>query len=359
MLAKEKFAFLKLARCTNIGAITFRALIKKYGTAQNALAKIPYLLKDVIIPSDSIIKSELEAIKTMGAKLITAADDYYPELLKNLHDRPPVITAMGNTELLKKEKNIAFVGSRNASYGSCNFVKNLSSRLAELGFTIISGLATGIDTASHKVIDANFPTIAVMASGINIVYPPKNHYLYEDIIKKGGLVITEFPYNTAPKARHFPQRNRIISGLSLGVVVVEARIKSGSLITAKFGLSQGREVFSIPGSPLDPRCSGSNHLIKEGATLVDSLEDITNSLQYLTEKKIYQNSLFEAPNYHEGNYMTDLKVKLATKLSHNPENINQFITNSNLDLEQTLIALSELEMEEKVEFHPGNRVSLK
>ena len=353
MLSDEQYAILRLARCTSVGPITFHTLIEKYGTAQKALKKIESSFKNIVIPSIATIEDELHSISKIGAILITSSDPRYPRILRTLKNCPPVITALGNINLLKKEKSIAIVGARNASYNGCNFVKEISYELAQKGFTIISGLAAGIDTAAHQIVNNSLPTIAIMASGINIVYPKQNHSLYRKIIETSGLVITEFPYGTQPKQQHFPQRNRIISGLSLGVLVVEAGIKSGSLITAKCALSQGREVFAVPGSPLDPRSRGSNALLKEGATLVESANDVINSLELMHEDKLYQINLFNSSSEE----LKSIKVDILSKLSYTPNHIEELIGSFNVN--EFLAALSELELENKIEMDPSNMVSLK
>lgn len=359
----EQLAWLQLARCKNVGPITFSSLLTRYKTPQNALyeiSKINSQYNNIVIPSKSSIENEIKSIANIGGKLILSCEDSYPRLLKEIKDPPPVIVALGNIDLLKGENNIAIVGARYSSHNGYKFAQVISHDLAQCGLTIVSGLASGIDTAAHQVILQHYPTIAVMGNGINIVYPKENASLYSNIIEKGGVVITEYPYNTEPKPQHFPRRNRIISGLSLGVVVVEAGIKSGSLITAKFALAQGREVFAVPGFPLDYRYKGNNYLLKEGATLVESSNDVVNSLQFINKKFIRQNELFEAPCEEYGvSILSSIKANILSRLTTTPSDIDEIISRLNVDLSAALVALSELELENKLERHIGNSISIK
>lgn len=358
MIADEEIAWLMLARSKNIGPITFHALLQKYGTARNALLKINSSFDHIVVPNLNSIKGELNMVSRVNAKLIHSIEPEYPKLLHSVRDRPPSITALGNFDLLQSNKSIAIVGARNCSYNGAKFAQELSCNLARKGFTIVSGLANGIDTASHRITQEQLPTIAVMATGINIVYPRQNYSLYQQIINNGGLIITEFPYGATPKPRHFPQRNRIISGLSLGVIVIEAGIKSGSLITARLALSQGREVFSVPGSPLDTRCHGTNCLLKEGATLVESSEDVINALGFMNDKRLSQHNLLNDEPCVT-NELESIKLDLLSQLTYTPNHIDELIAHLNIDISKFLATLSELEIENRIERHTDDRISLK
>ncbi|AAZ68266.1 DNA-processing protein DprA [Ehrlichia canis] len=363
---QEFISCIRLIRTPNIGPSTFHALVKLYKTCQHTLEVLPNLIKksntnDKLYNICSIETAELEIENTnkIGGKIITVFDQDYPKALRHIHDYPPVLTVLGNTSILK-EKIIGIVGSRNPSINGKNFAYKLSYELANSGFVIVSGLARGIDKSAHSIIFQQLPTIAVMASGINIVYPQENTHLYKTIIDKGGLIITEFPFATLPRAQLFPQRNRIISGLSLGIVVVEASIQSGSLITANFALEQNREVFAVPGSPLDHRCRGSNSLIKNGAKLVESTEDIIENLQFNRHNTYIQNSLFDNTvqnNYHF-NEINNTKDIILQHISHSPIEIEEIITSTNLNISNILIALTELEESKKIERFPNNKVAL-
>ncbi|AHC39046.1 DNA-processing protein DprA [Ehrlichia muris] len=363
---QELISCLRLIRTQNIGPSTFYALIKLYKTCQHTLEVLPSLIKKSRINnkidnicSTEVAELEIENTSKIGGKIITAFDEDYPEILRNIHDYPPVLTVLGNS-LLLKEKIIGIVGSRNPSINGKTFAYKLSYELANSGFVIVSGLARGIDKSAHDIISHQLPTIAVMASGINIVYPQENTHLYNTIIDKGGLIITEFPFSTLPRAQLFPQRNRIISGLSLGVVVVEASIQSGSLITANFALEQNREVFAVPGSPLDHRCRGSNSLIKNGAKLVESTSDIIESLKFNSYKPHAQYPLFDnitksSNNFHEINNAKDMILQYIT---HSPTEIEEIIEFTNLNISSILTALVELEASKKIERFPNNKVAL-
>ena len=222
LTTQEKLSWLQLARSENIGPITFHNLIERYGTAQHAINKISTTRSKVSIIDLAAVEKEMASIEKIKGKLIALCEPDYPQYLKSLKDAPPVITALGNLHLLHQEQTLAIVGARDASHNSCKFTNQLANKMAHAGFTIISGLATGIDTAAHYIAYNKLPTIAVIAHGINIIYPRENTRLYNAIIDNGGLILTEFPYNSRPKAHHFSQRNRIISGLSLGVLIVEA-----------------------------------------------------------------------------------------------------------------------------------------
>lgn len=336
-----------------MGPITFHNLLAKYGNAENAAMQIESSFKNIKLASTGVVKRELGLVSQVGGKIILSSDEDYPELLRGVRGKPPVITALGNVDLLGSKKIIAIVGGRKASYNSCAFVKKLAYELAQQGFIIVSGLAAGIDTAAHHVIYSDLPTIAVMGNGIDVVYPSENRGLYKRIIENQGLLITECPYGSYPKPWYFPQRNRIISGLSVGVIVVEAGIKSGSLITARFALSQGKEVFAVPGAPSDVRCTGSNILLKEGATLVQSVSDVIEALEFMGERKLCQANLFDSSR----NELGVVQNMILAKLSSEPYNIDELI--SVFGLRKFQEALSELELDQKIERYSGDAFSLK
>ncbi|KYW90979.1 DNA-protecting protein DprA [Ehrlichia ruminantium] len=363
---QELVSCLRLIRTQHIGPSTFSALIKIYKTCNNVLEALPELIKkskayDKIntICSIETAEQEIENTYKIGGRIITVFDEDYPENLRNIHDYPPVLTILGDISLLK-QKIIAIVGSRNPSINGKNFAYKLSYELANSGFTIVSGLAKGIDKSAHSIIFKQLPTIAIMGNGINIVYPEENTTLYNAITDNGGLIATEFPFATLPKAQLFPQRNRIISGLSLGVVIVEASMKSGSLITANFAIHQNREVFAVPGSPFDYRCKGSNYLIKTGsAKLIEHTNDIIESLQFNTYNYI-QHSLFDniITNYQSTTEIDNAKNLILQHITHSPVEIEEIITSTNLSISTTLIALMELETSHKIERLPNNKVML-
>ena len=274
--SQDQFDRLRLIRSPNIGPVSYRQLITRFGSAKSALEALPDLVrrgggKSAVVAEAALIEKEMASVARAGARYLFVDDSDYPELLSHVDNAPPVMTVRGDLSLLRRP-SVAMVGARNASAGACRFARQLAYELGQGGFSVVSGLARGIDTAAHAgSIDSG--TIAVIAGGIDVVYPPENRDL-QDAIAERGLLIAEQPPGTEPRARHFPYRNRIIAGLAMGTVVVEAAPKSGSLITARLAAEVGREVMAVPGSPLDPRSHGCNQLIREGATLVQNAAEI-------------------------------------------------------------------------------------
>lgn len=278
---KERIDWLRLIRTDNIGPITFHRLISKFGSATEAIAALPELSKSsgrkrpLVAAPVSLATEELDAAEKIDAVPVFSFEDIYPSILKAIPDAPPVIYVKGHTSLFSKP-SIAIVGARNASAAGRKMARDLSAGLGENDIVVSSGLARGIDVAAHEAA-LSTGTIAVVAGGIDVVYPPEHGDLLNEICAR-GIVVSERPPGIQPTARDFPRRNRLISGLSSGVVVVEAAAKSGTLITARFALEQGRDVFAVPGSPLDPRCQGANLLIRDGAMLIQSAADIIEAL---------------------------------------------------------------------------------
>lgn len=277
----EKLDWLRLIRTENVGPVTFYQLLRRFGSAAAALEALPGLARTggrraplALFPR-AAAERELARLAEAGARLLAWGEPDYPEALAAVDDAPPLVALRGRAELLHRPI-IAIVGARNASANGRRLARDFAGELGRHGFCIASGLARGIDAAAHTGALA-IGTVAVLAGGVDIVYPEENAELYAAIAEHGA-VIAEPAIGTEPQARHFPRRNRIISGLSLGVLVVEAAARSGSLITARFALEQGREVFAVPGSPLDPRCRGSNDLIRRGATLAETIDDILPQL---------------------------------------------------------------------------------
>jgi DNA processing protein len=278
----DVFAKLRLIRSANIGPVSYRQLIARFGNAEAALAALPELASRgggaFRAAPEAVIEKELAQAKALGARHVFLDDADYPALLTEIENGPAAIMAMGNLALAEQPV-VAMVGARNASAAACRFARDLAFELGEAGIIVASGLARGIDTAAHRgSLDCG--TIGVIAGGIDIAYPPENADLQRAVAEK-GLLIAEMPPGTEPRARHFPHRNRIIAGLALGTVVVEAVPKSGSLITARLAGEYGREVMAVPGSPLDPRARGCNQLIREGATLVQDASEIAELVRPL------------------------------------------------------------------------------
>lgn len=357
----ERIDWLRLARTETIGAITFHRLLQRFGTATKALENLPTLTQKKPITIWPLVdaEKELNAIYKAKGKLITAQDAEYPIALSAIEDAPPVITVFGRTDILNKQ-SIAIVGSRNSSLNGRRFAAKLAQDLGQQDYVITSGLARGIDTAAHEGGLAT-GTIAVVAGGADVVYPKENQKLYEQICEQGA-VVSECAMGTQPLAQHFPKRNRIVTGLSAGTVVVEANPKSGSLISARMAAEQGREVFAVPGFPLDPRSSGTNHLIREGATLIRGSEDILEHLQAFSVSRLQpQKHLFEglaedieAFDSEEKN----VRDEIARQLSTSPTAVDEIIRACQLRSGTVQACLLEMELSGEVQRLPGNRVSL-
>ena len=286
--SQTQFDQLRLIRSPNIGPVSYRQLMVRFGGARAALEALPDLVrrgggKQALLADEAAIAQEIEFVQAYGARHVFMDDVDYPYLLPHMDNAPPVICVKGNLALLARPA-VSLVGARNASAGACQFARQLAFELGQMGFSIVSGLARGIDTATH-VGSIEGGTVAVIAGGIDVVYPPENRAL-QDAIAERGLLIAEQPPGTEPRARHFPYRNRIIAGVSAGTVVIEAAPKSGSLITARLAAEAGREVMAIPGSPLDPRSRGCNQLIREGATLVQNASEIAELISPLDNRML-------------------------------------------------------------------------
>ena len=277
MSPAERRDWLRLARAGGVGPVAFRHLIGRHGDAGRALAALPRLTggRDLDIPSPERIEAEIAAGEALGAALLASCEPEFPRLLAEVDPPPPVIWALGDPALLDRPA-VAVVGARIASAAGQRFARDLARDLGEAGQVVVSGLARGVDAAAHE---GALPTgtVAVLGGGVDDVYPPEHQDLHRRIARE-GCIVSECPPGKRAQARDFPRRNRIISGLALGVVVVEAELRSGSLITARLAAEQGREVFAVPGSPLDPRARGTNDLIRQGATLCEGVGDVLGHL---------------------------------------------------------------------------------
>ncbi len=367
---KERLDWLRLARSSGIGPVTVRDLIAFYGTAAKALDALPDLARrgggarPVRIFSKAEAEREIEAVEKCGARLIARAEADYPEALAALEDAPPVITVKGRTELLRPNK-IALVGARNASANGRRIAADMAAGLAQAGAVVVSGMARGIDTAAHLgALDAGSATggtIAVVAGGIDVLYPPENGALFARLGAE-GLIVAEAALGTEPVARHFPRRNRIISGLSRSVVVVEAALKSGSLITARYALDQGREVMAVPGSPLDPRCRGANRLIREGARLVEDFAQVLESLDGFagSNLRFHENLNFSEQNVEINtlNETDRVRDEVLSLLGPSPVMVDELVRQCHCSPPVLGMVLLELDLAGRLERHPGNRVSL-
>jgi DNA processing protein len=361
----ERLDWLRLARSENVGPVTFYQLLNHFGSVKVALENLPELASrggkanPIKVISQAEAEQEYVSHTKAGAHLLTSLDHNYPRSLASLPDAPPILSVLGDPDLLSK-RSLAVVGSRNASLNGKRFAESISKDLGLQGWVIASGLARGIDTHAHK---GSLPTgtIAVVAGGVDHIYPPENQVLYE-AIKEKGAIVSEAPYGATPKAHFFPRRNRLISGLSTGVIVVEAAYKSGSLITARYALEQGREVFAVPGSPYDPRCRGTNSLIAQGATLVQSVQDILEGvIQHLPKGTLQE---YAAPYEVETiiNNLTEVtdkqRLSVEENLSHTPLGLDELARQCQICTEELLCIILELEMAGKVLRTSGNQIAL-
>ena len=365
---RERLGSLRLARSENVGPITFRQLLARFGGAEAALAALPELAKrggrgrPLAICPAAAAERELAGLARLGGRLIVLGEAGYPTLLAAIDDAPAVLSLVGRSELLER-RAVALVGARNASANGRLIAETMARELAALGWVVVSGLARGIDSSAHAGALAG-GTIAVLAGGIDKPYPPESEALYRRIMTE-GLLVAELGLGRLPQARHFPRRNRIVSGLSAGAVVVEAALKSGSLITARLAGEQGREVMAVPGSPLDQRCRGANQLIRQGAILVESAADVNEQLSGFGPSPGPQDR--PAPIRHvdmaeDDNTLKELPdsaiSEVERRLGPSPVPVDELGRQCQLSPPFLRMTLLELELAGRLQWHPGNRVSL-
>jgi DNA processing protein len=362
----ERLDWLRLARSEGVGPATFFALLDHFGTVSEALTRAPEASlrggrsRAIRIASREEARREADTLAKAGGRLIAWGEDAYPEALAAIHDPPPVISVLGDAKLLPN-RSVAVVGARNASAAGRRFAREIAAGLGRAGLTVVSGLARGIDAAAHDgALETG--TVAVVAGGVDDIYPAENAELYARIVAQ-GVVVSEQRFGTKPTAQHFPRRNRLISGLSLGTLVVEAAARSGSLITARMALEQGREVFAVPGSPLDPRCKGTNELLRRGATLTEGAEDVIEGLSGILRPALGEP--FSPPpsggpshwNIDE-NDLSRARPKVLEALGPTPVTVDDLVRECQLSPAVVLTVLLELELAGRVERHPGSRFSL-
>jgi len=346
---EERVSWVQLALTSSIGPITFKHLIDKFYTAQNAVEQLPDFSKKVGRKKELLIFAKdkaiyyLEQCKKKGVDILLSCEKDFPKNLRMINDAPIMLHYKGNKKLLNKQ-SIAAVGSRNASIQGIALAKKMVKELSESGLVVISGLARGIDAAAHEVSLSN-GTIAVVAGGIDIIYPQENADLYNKIAES-GCIISEARLGKESRPNCFTYRNRIVSGISQGVLVIEAAIKSGSLITARYAAAQGRDVYAVPGHPYDMRSAGANYLIKNGAYLVESARNIIDLMG--NTKEYIQEELFEVQNVEEEN-IEDIKKYLLNKLGGTFISINEVCKNTSFSITQINSALAELELSNLVE----------
>ena len=337
----ERRARLRLARGCRIGPVTFHEALAHFGSARAACARLA-------AAADAEIDREEARLAEAGGRFLVTGDADYPAALATTPGAPPVLSAVGDLTHLRRP-TLALVGARDASLAGRRFAADLAVALGAAGFVVASGLARGIDAAAHEAA-LGTGTVAVLAGGVDQIYPPQNAALYRAVAAQ-GLILSESPVGTPPVARAFPRRNRIVSGLSAGVIVIEAAARSGSLITAQRAAEQGREVFVVPGSPMDPRYAGSNSLIKDGAILVRDANDI---LDVLGRPSIPTQPLErKGQNRPEGD-----TAKVLEALGAVPTAVDELVRRCQVSAASVAEVLLALELEGRLERHRGNRVSL-
>ncbi|HEX3431442.1 MAG TPA: DNA-processing protein DprA [Rhizomicrobium sp.] len=360
----ERRDWLRLARSQNVGPVTFAALIERFHSATAALEQLPRLARrggatgELKIPGKVDAERELETTAKLGARVIASVEPDFPFGLAALDAPPPVIAVLGDGSILSREM-VAIVGARNASALGRKFAAELASDLGSSGLVVVSGMARGIDTAAHDGALAT-GTVAVLAGGVDDIYPPENARLYERI-RESGAIVSEMPVAHKPQAQHFPRRNRIISGLSRGVIVVEAAEGSGSLITARLALEQGREVFAVPGSPLDPRAKGTNRLLRDGAALVENAEDVLEVLRPLLSGSFREPSdkvsLWQESPSSDAAPAEQLRRIVTELLGASPVSVDEIIRQSGASAADVLCVVVELELAGRIQREAGGQIS--
>ena len=352
---------LRLIRTPGIGPVAFRQLLLRFGSAEAALAAIPDLARrgggkvPALFARDKA-QREIQSVEKLGARYLSLGQGLYPAALATLEDAPPLLVVKGNLTLLDRPM-VAIVGARNASAAACRFARGLAHDLGREGVAVVSGLARGIDSAAHDG-SLESGTIAVIAGGVDVYYPPENEARQQDIANR-GLLVAEMPPGTEPRARHFPYRNRIIAGLAAGTVVVEAAPQSGSLITARLAAEAGREVMAVPGSPLDPRAQGCNQLIRDGATLIQTAADVMESITHLNGKVASPSRGFDhQPSSRPVDAEPDIRVRIEELLGPSPVPVDEIVRLSDAEPGAVQLVLLELDLAGRLDRHAGNKVSL-
>jgi DNA processing protein len=349
---------LRLVRSPGIGPVTYRQLIARFGSARAALDAVPDLARrgggsaPKLFSRDQA-EREIDRVEKLGARYLVLGQGLYPRLLAEMEDAPPLLMAEGDLGLLERQA-VAIVGARNASAAACRFARGLAHDLGGEGLAVVSGLARGIDSAAHDgALETG--TIAIIAGGIDVFYPPENEERQRAIGER-GLLLAEMPPGTEPRARHFPYRNRIIAGISVGTVVVEAAPRSGSLITARLAAEAGREVMAVPGSPLDPRAQGCNQLIRDGATLIQTAADVAEAIRIPSSSVQSPPARFEPAEELNGK---DVFGDIEELLGPSPVPVDEIIRLSGASSGAVQMALLELDLAGRLDRHAGGKVSLR
>ncbi len=358
-LAQDRFDKLRLIRSDNVGPITYFQLIARFGSAGAALKALPDLAarggrRGFALADPRMIEAEIAEVAALGARHLFVGEGLYPPLLAETETAPPALIVRGQLNLLDRPA-VAIVGARNASAAACRYARGLALELVEAGCLIVSGLARGIDTAAHQG-SVDIATAGVIASGIDIAFPPENSDL-QARIGHDGVLIAEQPPGREPLARHFPSRNRIIAGMALGTVVIEAAPKSGSLITARLANEAGRDVMAVPGSPLDPRAQGCNALIRDGATLVQTAADVLECLRPLGNVVRAPGDRWRAAPV-DADADDGARRQVTDLLGHTPVSVDEIVRQAGVHPAVVATVLLELELAGRLVRHAGGRVSL-
>lgn len=358
----ERLARLRLIRSENIGPVTYHGLLRRFGTAQAALPEIPALAakggkRRIQLCEAGTAEAELARLARFGARLICHDEPDFSPALRAAEGSPPLLSVMGEATRLA-QPGVAIVGSRNASAAGARLTRMFASELGEAGYVVTSGLARGIDTVAHEAALAS-GTVGIFAGGLDRPYPPQNKPLMRRIVDEGGCLATEMPFGWEPRAVDFPRRNRIVVGLSLAVLVVEASLRSGSLISARLGGELGRLVFAVPGSPLEPRSAGTNMLLKDGAQLATETADILQALEPMARRPSPVQALLH-PDYSGDTHEADAgeRARILRSLGVAPVSLDDLILHSSVSPSTVHMTLLELELAGRLERHSGGRISL-
>ena len=364
---RQRLAWLRLIRSDNVGPATFRDLINHFGSAEMALEALPELsrrggsTRPVRVASREEALTELDFAQRFGARFVGIGEPDYPSALRQVEGAPPLIAIKGKTPVLR-QPSIAMVGARNCSASGAKFVAMLAREIGRAGYSVVSGFARGIDSAAHRA-SLDTGTIAVLAGGLDKPYPPENEPLLAEFESSNGLLLSEMPFGWEPRAKDFPRRNRLIAGIGLGLVVIEAAARSGSLITARYAGNFGRLVFAVPGSPLDPRSEGANGLIKDGASLVTHANDIIEAMAPVSRIDLFSPQQVSEPIYEDDKPMAlppsererDL---IVDALGPTPAEIDDIIRHTGLPAQSVYLVLLELDLAGRLHRHAGGMVSI-
>lgn len=364
---RQRIAWLRLIRSDNVGPSTFRDLINHFGSAESALEMLPELsarggaTRAIRIASREEAEAELDFARRFGAHFVGIGEPDYPAALRQIEGAPPLLAVKGNLDVCRPPA-IGMVGSRNCSISGAKFAAMLARDIGRAGYVIVSGLARGIDAAAHQA-SLETGTIAAMAGGLDQPYPPENIGLLDQITAGNGLAISEMPFGWEPRARDFPRRNRLIAGIALGLIVVEAAERSGSLITARYAGDFGRQVFAVPGSPLDPRSQGTNRLLKDGAQIVTEADDVIRSMAPVSRIDFFSDPRLSEPPHEEEKSIDpppsdSERDRIIDALGATPVEVDDIIRHAGCNAQTVYLVLIELDLAGRLHRHPAGLVSL-